>query len=1420
MVSLKLYFEKSNMLRIDKFYLFRFFITLCKVKELNDEVIIKEPFNKSRNNKSSSITDDNHIREGYLQWVNRCIYTCHLCQQEFLGDMGLYNHVRANHDKNFTAYKEKFGSSMSKKVVFNCPLCHAQILHNLKHLTAHIKLHNNMKLFDFYSQYIACESTNLNQTAVRDQDGEKNNTDEKCEVSENSGQYANFDEWANASKYGCKICNQFECTNCIPLISHLKKVHHSSKSKYTSKHGSLIIKKIMHKCRLCSTSVQQSYNILYNHLNKEHGMNVHEYYTLHASAPAIVRSESDDKKDFKPIVTTVKKEVEVKKKVEKMIEKRQDVVNSVETSNGFDLWANSCTFQCKICSWKTNMKSHLISHIREMHEMEIQSYKKNCGSGFLTKVYHTCGICKMKVLCCVEMLTLHLKAHGLSPFQYYETYVAQPSHSLNHSNQGTNVSSFEIVPEDNIIRRKDLDVLTPQENMFTNRFNRKEAALSWSSGCTYQCQICNRVYNKSNSFYLHLKVSHNTFTEEYRARFGSFRTSTAFHECLICKNKIIHTTNLLRNHLKTHNMSLTDYYWEYVCGSSSQLQKDGPQYNEDNNVTTSPNPESLIQSMLESCTYTPPQNTEQSHSELSYNKSINPQSIMNLLSNVSPILPKQENPSPKTAPLGLVAPNVPIIETVMQWASQCIYNCKICGKDYNRSNSFYLHLRMCHATTPDEYRHQYKALRSLTVYHACLICGSNLVQTPCLMRKHFKSHGCSLQDYYIKYIQDSQVPSQIVPTKIEPKPVLKINEKVVAPANRSGFIQPMPEMNTETPSHDEAALAWANKYASACHICKQSYSRNSNLLKHIRVVHKMEVAKYREQYGINPPIIYHECCICHNPCAHTYKGLSQHLELHDITLATYHQKHIALGFNPLSNRNNKAHNTPVSVQHSSFNSTIVANISKPPQQLEVVEQQLHKTKSVELPSQSNKNVDSFSIWKDACLYGCKMCNYSTKLRRFMMEHIKSVHNTSTSTYLHQFGTLESKAKYHNCLLCQSPILQDSITLHTHMFHSHKKMSVKEYYDEFVGKNIVQSKSVIINDSEDGRSVNSEEENIGMHQQHSTEDAWSWANQCVYGCKICGKTFQLGNSFYKHIKVSHGETTASYLAKYQSLRSSTKMHNCQICGKSILQTAEHLKFHLRTHDNLSLEEYHLQYIRQGTTSVAEPSIRYEDTEASISVKKSAAVTEDVFEEDLVVESDEDYNDSNSDDNEEDPVDKWMNQCMFRCKLCKSQVSSKLEFCQHVMDQHNTNFDDYSDFYGNPMIILKRHSCLICKTAVPFDAEEIQTHLYKHHSMLPHQYYYSHVANQNGQEPHKEEPQKEVLNVKGLKNISITRIAKPSVSKQKNLNYPSSSSTPLTKVLRPSTILHFSSVLAGNSNTWTFNGVLSCSANEKFVFTLRM
>ena len=1282
--------------------------------------------------------------------------------------MGLYNHVRATHDKNFTSYKDKFGSSMSKKVVFECPLCHAHILHNLKHLTAHVKLHNNMKLFDFYAQYIAingsqetinqnelqedettrfqskhrrlnvenglavsdCKGANArrgskrskckckvcpkiflnplslgihirvnhklskheykqayeshsttdplhNQTMTKDPQNAKCRIGEDYEVSEDFTQYSNFDEWANATRYGCKVCEQFECRNYVPLISHLKKVHLLSKTKYTVKHGSLIIKKIMHKCSLCSSLLQQSYNTLYNHLNEEHQINVHDYYTTYIKPPKPSEDVCNDKDKEKFIVAKTKKNVAIKHLNSTEDSKISGIISGREQNYGFDTWVNSCTFQCKICSWKTNIKSQLVSHIKEMHEIDITTYKKDFGSGFFSKVYHTCGICEMKVLCCVEMLTLHLKAHGMSPFQYYEAYIAKtPKRSLNQPDQNMEVSGLEMLTEDNIVRRSDVNLSKSQESMYTNRFNRKEAALNWSSGCTYQCQICDRVYSKSNSFYLHLKVSHNTFTEEYRAKFGSFRTNTVFHECLICKNKIIHTTNLLRNHLKTHDMSMTDYYWEYVCSSSLQPPHDIAQLNETNDTLANQNPDALIQSMLESCTYTPPQNPESMHSLLNYNKSAKPQSVASLLSNVTPIISNHELPLPKLTQVGIASSNAPITETVMQWASQCIYNCKICGKDYNRSNSFYLHLRMSHSTTPDEYRHQFKALRSLTVYHACLICGSNLVQTPCLMRKHFKSHGCSLQDYYIRYIQNTQDASQIVATTVEQKPFLKIHARTSSPIVKAESIQPLQEANTEDSSHDELALVWANKYASACHICKQSYSRNSNLLKHIRVVHKMEVVRYREQYGVNPPIIYHECCICRNPCAHTYPGLTQHLDQHEITLAEYHQKYITPGFSPLSVRTVKS-NAPSPLQNSAMRPTI-DNTWKVSPKIDENVQQSFKTEPLELQPQSANSTEFFSIWKDACVYGCKMCNYSTKLRRFMTEHIKSVHNTSASTYLNQFGTLETKAKYHNCLLCQSPILQDSVTLHTHMYHSHKKITVKEYYEKFVEKNTVQSKQTV-NDLEEVQSHNSEDEKIA-HPPQAAGDAWSWANQCVYGCKICGKTFQLGNSFYKHIKVSHAETTASYLAKYKSLRSSTKMHNCQICGKSILQTAEHLKFHLRTHDNLSLEEYHQQYILQNVTSEIVPSFKYEIKHSPLPVQSSSMASEDVFEEDLVVESDDDYNDSNGEDNDEDPVEKWMNQCMFRCNLCKSQVSSKLEFCQHLMDEHNTNFDDYSDFYG--------------------------------------------------------------------------------------------------------------------------------------------
>ena len=399
---------------------FRFFVSLCKVQELNKG----ENSNKAIKNKVEpavpSSTNDGQTREGYLQWINRCIYTCHLCHKEFLGDMGLYNHVRAIHDKNFTSYKEKFGSSMSKKVVFDCPICNAHILHNLKHLTAHIKLHNNMKLFDFYAQYIATNT----QPVSNVQQIVKSSFKDDYEVSEDFSQYANFDEWANATKYGCKICDQLECRNLVPLLSHLKKVHQTSKSKYISKHGSLIVKKVLHKCRLCSSLIQQSYNILYNHLNEVHQQNVHEYYSSYIQPSKSPNDAGDDKQDIKPIDALVKKDIDAMMKVEQVMDKSKDVVDSSEKSNGFHSWVNSCTFQCKICYSKTNIKSQLVLHVQQIHEMDAEAYKKQFGSGFQTKVYHTCGICQMKVLCCVEMLTLHLKAHGMSPFQYYETYIA------------------------------------------------------------------------------------------------------------------------------------------------------------------------------------------------------------------------------------------------------------------------------------------------------------------------------------------------------------------------------------------------------------------------------------------------------------------------------------------------------------------------------------------------------------------------------------------------------------------------------------------------------------------------------------------------------------------------------------------------------------------------------------------------------------------------------------------------------------------------------------------------------------------------------------------------------------------------------------------------------------------------------------
>ena len=53
----------------------------------------------------------------------------------------------------------------------------------------------------------------------------------------------------------------------------------------------------MHNCHLCQSSCQQSYNSLYNHLNDDHHINVHDYYMTYISAVKTPADLKETKKD-------------------------------------------------------------------------------------------------------------------------------------------------------------------------------------------------------------------------------------------------------------------------------------------------------------------------------------------------------------------------------------------------------------------------------------------------------------------------------------------------------------------------------------------------------------------------------------------------------------------------------------------------------------------------------------------------------------------------------------------------------------------------------------------------------------------------------------------------------------------------------------------------------------------------------------------------------------------------------------------------------------------------------------------------------------------------------------------------------------------------------------------------------------------
>ena len=127
-------------------------------------------------------------------------------------------------------------------------------------------------------------SNKLSKLDVEDDQVEiKNSSDRATEGMMSSSQYEltdelklSFDQWSNASKFGCRACHKtFPTPSC--LGSHIRKEHHNQIFQYALYDCQSKVAK-QHACKLCSITLIQNKAILATHLMRRHNISVLDYY--------------------------------------------------------------------------------------------------------------------------------------------------------------------------------------------------------------------------------------------------------------------------------------------------------------------------------------------------------------------------------------------------------------------------------------------------------------------------------------------------------------------------------------------------------------------------------------------------------------------------------------------------------------------------------------------------------------------------------------------------------------------------------------------------------------------------------------------------------------------------------------------------------------------------------------------------------------------------------------------------------------------------------------------------------------------------------------------------------------------------------------------------------------------------------------
>jgi predicted transcriptional regulator len=286
---------------------------------------------------SSSPTKDGSVarRKGIYSWASKCQFKCLECHIIHFRSRTLSFHLGVEHKLSVHDYKmkHKINRLMTKKVMYNCPLCKLRFAWDYNVMARHAEKEHSMSMRKMSKLLKGPEK---NQSVV-----------ERLKPS-------SFSQWLNV--YRCEAC-RFRGDSWTDFDSHVTTEHNLSVSEYGIRFGSVLVTTQWHRCMICKINMAHNADEMRKHFGSAHQITAVQYYEKYIASSSV------------------------------------EMTVDMNTDDADDDWmTRPPVMECAICE-KTFSEAMIASHVQANHYSESGLYSLLHGQPKLRLPHFSCRVC-------------------------------------------------------------------------------------------------------------------------------------------------------------------------------------------------------------------------------------------------------------------------------------------------------------------------------------------------------------------------------------------------------------------------------------------------------------------------------------------------------------------------------------------------------------------------------------------------------------------------------------------------------------------------------------------------------------------------------------------------------------------------------------------------------------------------------------------------------------------------------------------------------------------------------------------------------------------------------------------------------------------------------------------------------------------